>query len=152
MVVEEVARLVFWPNGPERSSCVPDSSQAMSSGCCVWFVVEIKAKKQDLAVLVRPGQANPEYAFRGSVRRVLARSEGHRFHPGRRGLHFGMSGIVLAQIEPRAVRRGLGGLAGLEDLGTGRRQSVLRTKRAVAAMTKNASATNRKSIPAARLC
>ena len=40
-----------------------------------------------------------------------------------------MSRIVLAQIEPRAVRLGLGGLTGLEDLGTGRWQSVLRAKR-----------------------
>src|SRR5262245_33252614 len=41
-----------------------------------------------------------------------------------------MRGIVLPQIEPGAVRRGLGGLAGLEDLRTSRWQSVLRAKHA----------------------
>ena len=32
-VLEDVARPVFCPNAPERRSCVPDSSQAINSGC-----------------------------------------------------------------------------------------------------------------------
>ena len=54
IVLEEVARPVFWPNGPERNSCVPDSSQAINSGWLLRSVVEIETEKKELAVVVRP--------------------------------------------------------------------------------------------------
>ena len=137
----------FAPSGPERSSCVPDSSQAMSSGCCVCFVVEVRGEKEDLAVLVRPG--------RGEFGRRFSRGPSGVCLPGTKVTASTQAGaacalecarIVLAQIEPRAVRRGLGGLAA--GLRIGSRSAAERAAREarIAARRKNASAAKRKSI------
>ena len=109
---------------------MPDSSQAISSGCCLRLVIEIKAKKQDLTVLVRPGQANTEDTFLRRLRAVaLAGAKETDSTQAGAACDFRMGRTVLAQIEPGAVRRGLGGLARLETCAPAGGNACWRAKR-----------------------
>ena len=108
-MLEEVASPVFWPNGPERRSWRARFIPGDQLRLLVRLVVEIKAEKQELTVVVRPDQANAKNTFRSAppVAALPGAKETDSTQAGA-AWTFEWVGIVLAQIEPGALRRGLG--------------------------------------------
>ena len=103
MTVSEVGRSMPAPSGPERRTCVPDSSQATNVAVAPVCHRKTSGKASICKSALRMRRRGCEKWCSGlHAFACRKRNDVDRFHPGGRVLRSGIAGCVLPQIQPGA--------------------------------------------------